>query len=403
MIVRDNLHLTYCTNVHSGEDWPSVWDNLNKFVLEVKKGVADESPFGIGLRLSKQAADELNTNDNIAKFKLWLKQHNCYVFTINGFPYGAFQGESVKERVYLPDWTTRARVKYTLDLAQILASIMDKDLVSYGSISTVPVGYKDTISSTKSIHQAVNHLIEVAIGLKKISDNSSRHIVLAVEPEPSCYLETTHDAISFFEEYIFSDSVYKYVFDQYKIPLNFVETILRRHLGLCLDLCHAAVEFENPDEVIAEISRTEIFLAKIQISNSLVIDDVNSCSVKKLVDFEDGVYLHQVVESRGGELTHFSDVDAAIQHYQAREITEKYLSELEWRIHFHVPIFLNSLADYSSSQVFIEKILSNQMTLKLTQHFEIETYTWNVIPDKYKKMDTVQSIVCEMNWAKGRL
>ena len=46
-----------------------------------------------------------------------------YVFTVNAFPYGPFKGRVVMEQVYEPDWFTEDRVRYTMQVADILAEI----------------------------------------------------------------------------------------------------------------------------------------------------------------------------------------------------------------------------------------------------------------------------------------
>ena len=47
-------HLTYCTNIHAGGDWPEVRDALARTSL-VRRQVAPDRPFGVGLRLSAVA------------------------------------------------------------------------------------------------------------------------------------------------------------------------------------------------------------------------------------------------------------------------------------------------------------------------------------------------------------
>src|SRR4051812_44733868 len=104
MIVGDGLHLGYCTNIHPGETWDEVFANVSTHVLVVKGRVCPDRPFGVGLRLSAVAARELAAPGVLAAFRDFLRTHGLYVFTINGFPYGAFHGTVVKENVYRPDW-----------------------------------------------------------------------------------------------------------------------------------------------------------------------------------------------------------------------------------------------------------------------------------------------------------
>ena len=140
MEVGREFHLTYCTNIHPGESWSDVKKSLNQYLLEVKANVSPDHPFGVGLRLSNQAALELLESDQLDQFKNWLQKNGLYVFTLNGFPYGSFHGSVVKDNVHKPDWTTDERVEYTKQLFQILSSLVPD--YTDGGISTSPLSYK---------------------------------------------------------------------------------------------------------------------------------------------------------------------------------------------------------------------------------------------------------------------
>ena len=58
MKLSAGLHLAYCTNVHRGETWAETFDSLNQYTLRVRERVCPKQPYGIGLRLSQQAAEE---------------------------------------------------------------------------------------------------------------------------------------------------------------------------------------------------------------------------------------------------------------------------------------------------------------------------------------------------------
>src|SRR5581483_6567263 len=125
MILRKGHHLAYCTNIHRGESWTETMAALSTHTLAVRDRVAPGRPFGIGLWLSERASNELLLDPaRLLQFRKWLDLEGCYVFTLNGFPYGAFHGGPIKERVYLPDWTTEERLAYTKRLIDILAAIL---------------------------------------------------------------------------------------------------------------------------------------------------------------------------------------------------------------------------------------------------------------------------------------
>ena len=109
---------------------------------------ADRPNLGIGLRLSNQAARELAEPPTLLAFQKWLGQHGCYVFTINGFPYGRFHGGRVKEQVFAPDWSTRERLDYTNLLFDLLAQLVPAGVE--GSVSTLPGSFKEFIHGPAS-------------------------------------------------------------------------------------------------------------------------------------------------------------------------------------------------------------------------------------------------------------
>ena len=88
MKLTHGLHLAYCTNVHRGGDWPETFASLEKFTLAVRRRVAPDRAYAIGLRLSDTASRQLAEPATLRAFQHWLARHDCYVFTINGFPYG---------------------------------------------------------------------------------------------------------------------------------------------------------------------------------------------------------------------------------------------------------------------------------------------------------------------------
>ena len=104
MKLKHGLHLAYCTNIHRGETWRETFDSLQNHALAVREKVSPTGAYAIGLRLSNRASLELSEAETLLTFQRWLEKNDCYVFTINGFPFGQFHGTRVKEQVYAPDW-----------------------------------------------------------------------------------------------------------------------------------------------------------------------------------------------------------------------------------------------------------------------------------------------------------
>jgi len=169
-------HLTYCTNIHPGESWEQVFENVRTHVLAVKARVAPDRAFGVGLRLSAQAARSLREPERLLEFRQFLDQHQLYVFTINGFPYGPFHAEPVKAAVYRPDWREQERGRYTSDLAWLLAALLPEGLS--GSISTVPGGFKADLAGPEHVSRIAEQLVAQALELHQLEQQSGRRVTL---------------------------------------------------------------------------------------------------------------------------------------------------------------------------------------------------------------------------------
>jgi hypothetical protein len=390
-------HLTYCTNIHPGESWEEIRANLGRYLPQVKRRLSPDAPFGIGLRLSAAAAHSLREPVAMQEFDGFLRAEDLYVFTLNGFPYGAFHGTRVKEGVYLPDWRDDARLEYTNLLADLLASWLPPRSESCGSISTVPGAFKPNAASRDDVGRIVDRLLRHAAHLVDIERATGRRIVLALEPEPCCLLETVEETVRFFGEHLHSAAAAARLAGLAGLPPAAAERALRDHLGVCLDLCHAAVEFEEPAQCLRELERAGITVAKIQVTAGLRVPRVTEAATAALQGFDDAVYLHQVVERRTGALRRYADLGLALQSGDWRD------GGSEWRVHFHVPVFLDSLDGFSSTQPFVRETLRLHRQQPRTAHLEVETYTWSVLPPQYRGLPIEDAIASELTWVQGEL
>lgn len=394
-------HLTYCTNIHSGETWPEILRNVEQYVLQVKMKVAPDCAYGIGLRLSGQAAQTLAAPKELDAFRQFLNNHNLYVFTINGFPQGTFHGAQVKEKVYLPDWLEEERLAYADQCAGILAALLDHHPDIDGSISTVPGAFKPRVRSDRETSRIAGQLLRHAATLHKLRETTGRVITCALEPEPCCLLETTAETVSFFKTHLFSAAAIADFSRLTGLKASQAEDALRRHLGVCLDSCHAAVEFEDPDDVLSTLHSAGIRILKIQLSAGLRISCLDRDTLTALQPFAESTYLHQVVERAGSELTRYVDLPPALQAANERGQTGTH--NREWRIHFHVPLFLKRLGLFESTQPFLTRLLQLQVEQMPTTHLEIETYTWDVLPEEYRGIPVVDAIAREIHWVTEAL
>jgi hypothetical protein len=397
-LASSGAHLTYCTNIHPGESWDEVRANLQRHVLKVKRACAPNTDFGVGLRLSAQAAQSLREPDACEELCSFLHANDLYVFTINGFPYGEFHQTRVKEQVYRPDWRDPRRLAYSNCLADVLAKLLPQGELQ-GSVSTVPGGFKPEIQGKDDINAIVGHLLDHAAHLHRIRESTGRVISLALEPEPYCFIETIEETCRFFDHHLFSDTAVKRFANTTGLSSPEAVLALRRHLGVCLDACHAAVEFEDAKGCIESLRRHEIGIKKLQLSAGLRIPNPEAIPVAAFERLVDDVYLHQVVERTDtGALRRFVDLPQALESLRAGCSTGG-----EWRIHFHVPIFLAELEPFESTQTFLRELLTLHASVGLSQHLEVETYTWDVLPAAWRQTDVDEAIARELSWAKNCL
>ncbi|MCX8156058.1 MAG: metabolite traffic protein EboE [Verrucomicrobiae bacterium] len=384
MQLRYGLHLAYCTNVHRGERWGEIRAALEQHVLAVREAVCPGGPFAIGLRLGAQAAAELGDPAALLEFNRWLDRHQCYVFTLNGFPYGPFHGTAVKERVYQPDWTTPERLEYTVQLLEILAQLLPPGLE--GSVSTVPVGFKPALRSPAQEAQARRQLWACVEQAHRICRRYGRNLHVGLEPEPMCALETTRETVDFFAR-LRADRP--------------GDTRLEELLGVNYDCCHLALQYEDPRESLETLRRHGIRVSKIHLSNALKVTPTPAVRAT-LQAFVEPVYLHQVVAAdRWAQLTRFVDLPEALAAAAAWP-AEHPLPE--WRIHFHIPLHHPPDGQFGNTREHVTGVLDYLARRpNLCSHLEMETYTWAVLPPELRARRVEDQIVAEYRWTLDEL
>ena len=396
----DFFHLTYCSNVHPGETWMETFTNLELYVPALKQALGAEEPFGIGLRLSDRASRELLDAEHLRRFETWLETNGLYVFTMNGFPYGGFHRTVVKDEVYRPDWTQRERVEYTLRLAQILSHLLPTGVP--GGISTSPVSYKRWLAPEAHADvfaAAARNFAEVAADLALLYRTSGRFIHIDIEPEPDCLLENTLETAAFFEQWLLPEGG-AHLSEKLGIPATDAHTILLDHIQVCYDACHFAVEFEDPAYALAQLTGMGIRIGKLQISSAVKVAmpegiEAQQPARQALEALAESTYLHQVViRGSDGRLIRYPDLPAALETPAD--------DAAEWRIHFHVPVFVDQFGPLSSTRSELEDCLRLVRSQHITSHLEIETYTWEVLPEELKlRLST--SILREYEWTLSAL
>lgn len=391
------VHLTYCSNIHPGESWPEVRANLGHHAVAVRDRLRADGGFGIGLRLSALAASELADPAALSEFQDFLARERLYVFTINGFPYGTFHGTRVKQEVYLPDWRDPKRLVYSNALADLLAALLPDDPALEGSVSTVPGAYKAALGGAHDVATMVDHLLRHVAHLVQLRARSGRLISLALEPEPCCFLETIDEAVAFFQQDLHGPAAVKRLKTLTGLSSADAGQALHAHLGLCLDLCHAAVEFEQPEQLVAKLAAAGIRIHKMQISAGLRLPTLDAPALAALRRFDDPVYLHQVVAQGPDGLVRHADLPDAFAALNGAAVGQ------EWRVHFHVPVFIEQVPPFTSTQGFIRDMLRLHRQQAVSDHLEVETYTWDVLPESLRVGTVDEAVARELQWVLAEL
>jgi hypothetical protein len=385
-------HLAYSTLVHPGDTWEEMRESLETFAPAVKARVSPDRPYGVSLRISAASARTLAEQpDERARLRRWLTGRDMYVFTVNAFPYGAFKGRAVLERVYEPDWSTEDRVGYTCRVADILADITPPEVSP--SIQTAPLAFRPNVRTGEDVDRLTTNLLRVVAHLIALEDRSGRRVKLALEPEPACFLETTEETIEYFHRYVWSSDGIGTLCSLTGLPVSEAVGRVRRHLGVVFDICHQSVQFEDIAGSLRLLRSAGVPIYKLQAAAALWVPDVTPDAVAALDGFTDTIYLSQTTESRDGTLTRLLNLSDAIERWRAEPSGHR-----EWRTHFHVPVFLDDLGGFRTTRSSIEEALAVHADLPLSDHLEIETYTWDVLPARLKSGDITDYVCREIDW-----
>ena len=357
--------LSYCMNVHPTSSLDDLFYNIEHYALAVKEKVAPRTPFPLGLWFPAPVAKALRSD--YRSLQALCETYQLYCSTINGFPYEHFHGRTIKQKVYLPDWSRPERLDYTIDLIELLSKFLPDGLP--GSISTVPICYGKTLADT-----SIAMLCKAAHYARKIYLERGKKIWIALEPEPDCFLENSKESIAFFER------------------IRTLDPVASDFIALCFDTCHFAIQGENLMTAFQELLKRQIPIVKVQLSAALCCDNRDGLSARRFLSpYDEETYLHQtrVVDAKG-RINAYTDLNEAL--------TDN--SRGCWKVHFHLPLYFQRNGPLTSTADALNKEFL-QLVLQKSPHIEIETYTFDVLPGP--KPSIVDSIVDEFTYVKSIL
>jgi len=301
----------------------------------------------------------------------------------------------VKDDVHAPDWRSEERVAYTLRLAEILAALLPAGIE--GGISTSPLSYVGWIDrdDPELWRRCALQVARVAEALARRAERDGTVIHVDIEPEADGLLADCGELVAFYERHLLTDGAAA-VAAALGCTVEDAREHLRRHVRVCFDACHAAVAYEDPAAALDALAAAGIRVGKVQLSAALSVPLADSPADREeaeraLRTLADPVYLHQVAQRNAdGALVHYADLPDALPciHDPAAQ---------EWRVHFHVPLFVEQYAGLRSTQAQLRRVLELVRERGVAEHLEIETYTWQVLPPELKA-ELVESIGREYDW-----
>jgi sugar phosphate isomerase/epimerase len=389
-------HLSYSTLVHPGDSWTQLRDSIHKYLPAIKKRVSPDAPFGVSIRLSAATAKELVENGQERdELKRFFDENDLYVYTANAFVYGSFKNTLVKEQVYEPDWHSEERLQYTKNVADILAALAKPGVSP--SIQTAPLAFRPKVDSPAYLAAMTRNVLRMIAHLADLERRTGQRVTLAIEPEPACYLESTQDVIKYFGEHLHSGAAARQLAEIGAMPVSEAIGALRRYVGIVYDICHQAVECEDIESSLNQLVDAGVPIFKLQEASAVRVAEVTQQSVDALRKFADTIYLTQTTELKDGKVRKFLNLEDAFDAWQRDP------GPREWRVHFHVPVFLEELGVLGTTRFAIEDALAAHRSLPLSTHLEIETYTWDVLPDHLKTGDIVDYVSRELEWVRAKL
>jgi Xylose isomerase-like TIM barrel len=362
----------YSSNLHAAETIDELEQVLRTFTANVRERVG-WNQIGLDLRLGSTAIRAM-TNDRaeLARVRRALDAAGASAHTLNAFPLRPFQASVVKANAYHPDWTTDERLNDTVALIDVALTLSDSPLIT---ISTVPGSYRPFGPAANDHARIARALGQWAAHAVRAEQRCGRRVVLCLEPEPWCLLETSHDVVAFWHGALAEHGVAAAA-DILDRDITAGERAIKHHLAICFDTCHFSLAFEDQLQAVTRLQNAGIAIAKCQFSAAPEVrqpldDNAGLSALRALAEPR---FMHQTAAySAAGSLSKVQDLD------QLDLCLARLPNATAVRSHFHLPVFRPAQPHGLSTTIEdSHKGLSACLAAGCT-HIAVETYTWSIL------------------------
>jgi sugar phosphate isomerase/epimerase len=374
------VSLGYSTNCYSGDSIKELLDNLRCETAKIISIRGSNKPsLGLSLRIGIEQATELSSHPELVEeLRDTLDAVGVRVLGANAFPISAPVNGVYKDNIYRPDWRSQQRCDTTIQIAKAIC-----ELVPVGQqavLSTMTGTYRPWFNNIPELKcaekESAEMLIKCARELEKVSEESGRDLVLALEPEPFTTAETIEETLKYFNDDLAEGG-----------------EVVRRRIGINVDLCHYAVMHEDALDAIRRFRASEIRVAGVHVSSALSVPDPVG-DIEALRSFDENVYLHQVFarSAENEELCSWPDLG------QFLGLGSDKISEFkDARIHFHVPVFAKTIGGLATTSELTWDVVRQSVSEELAELFIVETYTWpQLLESDSQELDLAAGIAREI-------
>jgi hypothetical protein len=201
-----------------------------------------------------------------------------------------------------------------------------------------------------------------------------------MEPEPLGHFENTVETLRFFDRLLDAAPDHEQI---------------KRRIGINYDCCHFALQYEEARESLTALRGEALRISKIHLSAALALDPTLPAAVEAVSKFQEPTFLHQVLARHpDGRIERYPDLPEGLA---SLDTADGKVAE-QWRVHFHIPLDAEPAAPLDTTRQHSRDALRLARDIPdLCQHWEIETYTWGVLPGAMQR-PVEEQIAAEYRW-----